>query len=56
LGDIFGLVGVAKLAEGGGVDEVDVTGDEGGEGMLVAGIGEAAEEGDVVVGVHLISN
>jgi hypothetical protein len=32
LGDIVGEVGVADLAEGGGVDEVDVGGDEGLEG------------------------
>ena len=54
MGDIFGQVRIADLAEGGGVDEVDVAVDELGEGALVAGFGEAAEKGDVLVEVgHL---
>ena len=32
LGDVFGEVGVSGLAEGGGIDEVEVGGEEGVEG------------------------
>lgn len=56
MGDIFGQVRVADLAEGGGIDEVDVAIDELGEGGFVAGLGEAAEEGDVVGGDHSNGN
>jgi hypothetical protein len=37
LGDVFGEGGVADLAESGGVDEVEVALDDGGEGSVAAG-------------------
>jgi len=46
-------VRITDLAEGGGIDEVDVAMDELGEGIFVARLGEAAEEEDVVIWRHL---
>ena len=45
LGDVLGEVLVAELADGAGVDEVDVAVDEGGGGALAGGLGEVAGGG-----------
>src|SRR5437660_371953 len=39
LGDVLCEMGVAHLPMGGGVDEIHVAGDQGGEGVLVAVVG-----------------
>ncbi len=45
LGGVLGGVGVAQLAEAGGVDEVDVLSDQGAEGVVTAGRGVVFEKG-----------
>ena len=53
LSGFFGEVSGAGLAEGGGVNEVEVAGDELAEGVFVVLRGVAGEEGVVVVGSGL---
>jgi uncharacterized membrane protein len=54
LGDVFGEVRWADLAARGGINEIEMAGDELGEGSLVAGAGVALEQ-VVVAHVSLLS-
>ena len=53
LRDVGGVMGVAaEQAEGGGINEIEVTLHERGEGGLGAGLGVAAEERGVIIVGH----